>query len=247
MSNTKADVLKKAGDLEGKLKGKLFLGGAKPSDEDVKAFNDLLGAGNNNIYRWVKNLASYTEAERKAFGAPVKVTAPAVTVAAPAHPAPAAPAAKAEAPKAKAAEAPKKAEEPKKAETKPAAPADDDDVDLFGEETEEEKAAAEAKKKKDAEKKDKKVVIAKSSILIDIKPWDDTTDLKALAAKLHAIEKDGLIWGDHKLVPVAFGLKKLQQLIVIEDDKVSGDDIEEMICGFEDDVQSMDIVAWNKI
>lgn len=250
MSTTKADVLKKAGDLEGKLKGKLFLGGAKPSDEDVKAFNDLLGAGNNNIYRWVKNLASYTEAERKAFGAPVKVTAPPVTVTPPAHPAPAAPAApaaKAEAEKKT--EAPKKAEEPKKAEVKPAAPAadDDDDVDLFGEETEEEKAAAEAKKKKDAEKKDKKVVIAKSSILIDIKPWDDTTDLKALAAKLHAIEKDGLIWGDHKLVPVAFGLKKLQQLIVIEDDKVSGDDIEEMICGFEDDVQSMDIVAWNKI
>lgn len=237
---SKADVLKKAGELEGKLKGKLFLGGAKPTEEDVKAFNDLLGAGNQNIYRWVKNLASYTEAERKAFGAPVKVTAP---VAAPVAAA-AAPAAKKEEPKK---EAPKV--EAKKEEAKPAAPAaaDDDDVDLFGEETEEDKAALEAKKKKDAEKKEKKVVIAKSSILIDIKPWDDTTDLKELAKMLHAIEKDGLIWGDHKLVPVAFGLKKLQQLIVIEDDKVSGDDIEEMICGFEDHVQSMDIVAWNKI
>ena len=42
-------------------------------------------------------------------------------------------------------------------------------------------------------------------------------------------------------------MKKLQQLIVIEDDKVSGDDLEEMIMGFEDEVQSMDIVAWNKI
>jgi elongation factor 1-beta len=132
--------------------------------------------------------------------------------------------------------------------SKPAAPIDDDDVDLFGEETEEDKAALEAKKKADAEKKkEKKVVIAKSSILIDIKPWDDTTDLKELAAKLHAIEKDGLIWGDHKFVPIAYGVKKLQQLIVIEDDKVSGDDVEEMITGFEDYVQSMDIVAWNKI
>ena len=132
--------------------------------------------------------------------------------------------------------------------SKPAAPADDDDVDLFGEETEEDKAALEAKKKADAEKKkEKKVIIAKSSILIDIKPWDDTTDLTDLAAKLHAIEKDGLLWGDFKLVPVAFGLKKLQQLIVIEDDKVSGDDLEDMITGFEDYVQSMDIVAWNKI
>ncbi|TPP48260.1 EF-1 guanine nucleotide exchange domain family protein [Leishmania donovani] len=77
--------------------------------------------------------------------------------------------------------------------------------------------------------------------------WDDTIDLEALAQKLHAIQRDGLIWGDHKLVPVAFGVKKLQQLIVIEDDKVSGDDLEEMIMGFEDEVQSMDIVAWNKI
>ncbi|CUG90357.1 translation elongation factor 1-beta, putative [Bodo saltans] len=243
---TKADVLKKSGELDAKLKGKMFLGGAKPTAEDVKAFNDLLGAGNNNIYRWVKNLASYTEAERKAFGAAVKVTAPVEQVIAAAAAAPAAPAAAA-APAKK--EEPKK-EEPKKVEAKPAAPAadSDDDVDLFGEETEEDKAALEAKKKADAEKKkEKKVVIAKSSILIDIKPWDDTTDLKELAAKLHAIEKDGLIWGDHKFVAIAFGIKKLQQLIVIEDDKVSGDDLEEMITGFEDHVQSMDIVAWNKI
>ena len=141
-------------------------------------------------------------------------------------------------------------EPPKKVEHAAAPAAGDDDVDLFGEETEEEKAALEAKKKKDADaKKDKKdkVVIAKSSILMDIKPWDDTTDLQELARKLHAIEKDGLLWGDFKLVPVAFGLKKLQQLIVIEDDKVSGDDLEDIIMGFEDFVQSMDIVAWNKV
>lgn len=129
-----------------------------------------------------------------------------------------------------------------------AAAAADDDIDLFGEATEEETAALEAKKKREAEaKKAKKAVIAKSSILFDIKPWDDTVDLQALADKLHAIQRDGLLWGDHKLVPVAFGVKKLQQLIVIEDDKISGDDLEEMIMAFEDDVQSMDIVAWNKI
>ncbi|CBZ25987.1 putative translation elongation factor 1-beta [Leishmania mexicana MHOM/GT/2001/U1103] len=144
----------------------------------------------------------------------------------------------------------KKATEPAKATAPaPAAAAeDDDDIDLFGETTEEEKAALEAKKAKDAEKKKaKKEVIAKSSILFDVKAWDDTIDLGALAKKLHAIQRDGLIWGDHKLVPVAFGVKKLQQLIVIEDDKVSGDDLEEMIMGFEEEVQSMDIVAWNKI
>lgn len=134
---------------------------------------------------------------------------------------------------------------------KPAkAAADDDDVDLFGEETEEEKAALAAKKAKDEEaKKAKKVVIAKSSILVDIKPWDDTTDMAEYATKLHAIEMDGLLWGDFKMVPVAFGLKKLQQLLVIEDDKISGDDLEELLTAgwAEEYVQSIDIVAWNKV
>ncbi|CCW60013.1 unnamed protein product [Phytomonas sp. EM1] len=132
--------------------------------------------------------------------------------------------------------------------TKAKAKGDDDDIDLFGEATEEEKAALDAKKAKDAEKKKAKAApVAKSSILYDIKAWDDTVDLEALAGKLNAIQRDGLIWGDHKLVPVAFGVKKLQQLIVIEDDKVSSDDLEEMIMSFEDEVQSIDIVAWNKI
>ncbi|RNF05470.1 25 kDa translation elongation factor 1-beta [Trypanosoma conorhini] len=221
------DVSKKSGELEGKLKGKLFLGGTKPSEEDVKLFNDLLGANNTCLYRWVRHMASFTEAERKAWGAPVKVTAPALA------PAPTPAAAK---------------ETPKKAAPAPAKKDDDDDIDLFGDATEEETAALEAKKKKDADaKKAKKEIIAKSSILFDVKPWDDTVDLKALAQKLHAIKRDGLLWGDHKLVPVAFGVKKLQQLIVIEDDKVSSDDLEDLIMSFKDDVQSMDIVAWNKI
>ncbi|EKG04965.1 25 kDa translation elongation factor 1-beta, putative [Trypanosoma cruzi] len=218
------DVNKRSGELEGKLKGKLFLGGTKPSKEDVKLFNDLLGAENTYLYRWVKHMTSFTEAERKAWGAPVKVTAT-TSASAPAKQA------------------------PKKAASAPAKQADEDEeIDLFGEATEEETAALEAKKKKDADaKKAKKEVIAKSSILFDVKPWDDTVDLQALANKLHAVKRDGLLWGDHKLVPVAFGVKKLQQLIVIEDDKVSSDDLEELIMSFEDEVQSMDIVAWNKI
>lgn len=131
---------------------------------------------------------------------------------------------------------------------KAAAADDDDDVDLFGEETEEEKAALEAKKQADADaKKAKKVVIAKSSILLDIKPWDDTTDLNELAKMILAVERDGLLWGAQKMVPVAYGVKKLQQLLVIEDDKISGEDLEDIIQGFEDHVQSMDIVAWNKV
>jgi elongation factor 1-beta len=240
------DVCKKSADLESKLSGKLFLGGAKPSAEDVKAFNDLLGAGHTNLYRWAKNMATYSEGERKAWGAPVKVTAPELRMPAPVAAAPAAE--KKEEKKEKKAGKPATPAPAPKAAAPAAAAAEDDDIDLFGETTEEEAAALEAKKKADAEKKKaKKEVIAKSSILFDVKAWDDTVDLEALAQKLHAIKRDGLIWGEHKLLPVAFGVKKLQQLIVIEDDKVSGDDLEEMIMGFEDEVQSMDIVAWNKI
>ena len=212
----KCDVLKKATELESKLKGRMFIGGDKPTADDVKAFHELLGTDNVHLYRYLKHIASFTDKERAAFPA---------GKAAPAKPA-------------------------KKEEKKPAAKKEEeDDMDLFGEETEEDKAAIEAKKKADAEKKaTKKVVIAKSSILLDIKPWEDTTDLEALAKKIKALERDGILWGAHKLVPVAFGLKKLQLLFVIEDDKVSGEDLEDIICGgFEDDVQSMDIVAWNKI
>ena len=61
---------------------------------------------------------------------------------------------------------------------------------------------------------------AKSSILLDVKPWDDETDMKALENSVRGITMDGLVWGTSKLVPVAFGVKKLQIQCVIEDDKV---------------------------
>ncbi len=62
--------------------------------------------------------------------------------------------------------------------------------------------------------------MAKSSVLLDVKVWDDETDMKALEESVRSIEMDGLVWGSSKLVPVAFGVKKLQIQCVIEDDKV---------------------------
>lgn len=72
---------------------------------------------------------------------------------------------------------------------------------------------------------------------------DDETDMKALEAAVRAIEKDGLVWGASTLVPVGFGIKKLQINLVIEDDKVSLSDLEEEIQELEDYVQSTDIVS----
>merc|ERR1711885_80719 len=97
-------------------------------------------------------------------------------------------------------------------------------------------AAYNARKSAKEDKKGK--VIAKSNIILDIKPWDDETPMADLEKSIRSIEMDGLLWGTGKFVAIGYGIKKLQITCVIEDDKVTG---------FEDYVQSMDIVAFNKI
>ena len=50
-----------------------------------------------------------------------------------------------------------------------------------------------------AEKKAKKpALIAKTSVLLDVKPWDDETDMNAMLKAVKSIEKDGLVWGARK-------------------------------------------------
>merc|ERR1712233_268120 len=87
----------------------------------------------------------------------------------------------------------------------------------------------------------------KSNIILDIKPWDDETPLSKMEESVRSVEMDGLLWGTSKFVAVGYGIKKLQITCVVEDDKVSTDDLEDKITAFEDYVQSMDIVAFNKI
>ncbi|KAG8429218.1 hypothetical protein GDO86_018037, partial [Hymenochirus boettgeri] len=129
---------------------------------------------------------------------------------------------------------------------------EDDDIDLFGSDDEEE--SEEAKKIRDerlaqyeSKKSKKPALIAKSSILLDVKPWDDETDMAKLEECVRTIHMDGLVWGASKLVPVGYGIKKLQIQCVVEDDKVGTDVLEEKITAFEDYVQSMDVAAFNKI
>ena len=50
-----------------------------------------------------------------------------------------------------------------------------------------------------------------------------------------------------KLVPVGYGINKLQVLCVVEDEKVSIDELCEQIQEFEDFVQSVDIANMSKI
>jgi elongation factor 1-beta len=131
---------------------------------------------------------------------------------------------------------------------------DDDEMDFFGEMTPEEQKAAEEKKamiEKAKARGAEKAKLTKSMIILDVKPWDDTTDMAALEAEVRAIQKDGLLWGTSKLAPVGFGIKKLQITCVIEDAKVESMDaiIEEELVrdGESDNIQSIDVVAFNKL
>ncbi|XP_071375492.1 eukaryotic translation elongation factor 1 delta a (guanine nucleotide exchange protein) [Centroberyx affinis] len=128
---------------------------------------------------------------------------------------------------------------------------EDDDLDLFGSDEEDDAEAARVKQERvdayAAKKAKKPVLIAKSSILLDVKPWDDETDMAKLEECVRSVEADGLLWGASKLVPVGYGIKKLQINCVVEDDKVGTDMLEEEITKFEDYVQSVDVAAFNKI
>lgn len=83
---------------------------------------------------------------------------------------------------------------------------------------------------------------AKSVVTMEVKPWDDETDLGELEKSVRSIEQDGLVWGKSQLIAIGYGIKKLQINLVIEDDKVGLDDLQETIAEFEDYVQSSDIV-----
>lgn len=129
---------------------------------------------------------------------------------------------------------------------------DDDDVDIFGDDDEEEDLEA-AKIREErlaayAQKKSTKTaVIAKSSVVLDVKPWSDETDMMEVERLVRTIVKDGLIWGAGKLVEIGYGIKKLQIGCVVEDDKIGIEELSEEIQEFEDHVQSVDIAAFNKI
>merc|ERR1712062_604939 len=81
----------------------------------------------------------------------------------------------------------------------PAAPEEEDsDVDLFASDDEvaerikaERIAAYNARKSAKEDKKGK--VIAKSNIILDIKPWDDETDMAKLEESVRSVSMDGLL------------------------------------------------------
>lgn len=149
-----------------------------------------------------------------------------------------------------AAPAPVKAAPPAKKEEKEEEE-EDDDFDMFGSDEEEDEEAEKIKQERlaayAAKKSKKPALIAKSSVLLDVKPWDDETDMKEMENLVRTIEMDGLLWGQAVLKPIGYGINKLVINCVVEDDKISIEELSEKIEAFEDHVQSVDVAAFNKI
>ncbi|KAG8858937.1 Translation elongation factor 1 beta [Tulasnella sp. 330] len=128
---------------------------------------------------------------------------------------------------------------------------DDEEVDLFGSDDEDDAEAERIKAERVAEYNKKKAgkakTTAKSVVTLDVKPWDDETDMAALEKAVRSIEMEGLLWGASKLVAIGYGIKKLQINLVIEDELVSLDDLQEKIAEHEDYVQSTDVAAMQKL
>jgi len=228
------DLLSDAGLtlLNNWVKTRSYIVGYTPSQADVKTFQAIKEQPAADKYpyaaRWYKHIATFESEFSSLPGDPTKEYT---------------------------AYGPESSEltvNPAKAPEKAAEEEDDDDVDLFGSDDEEEDAeAAKIREQRLAEYAAKKAgktkPAAKSIVTLDVKPWDDETDMKELEAAVRSIEKEGLVWGGAKLVPLGFGIKKLQINLVVEDDKVSLDELQEQIAEFEDYVQSSDIAAMQKL
>ncbi|TBU31005.1 hypothetical protein BD311DRAFT_753641 [Dichomitus squalens] len=211
------------GKLEAHLASRSYVEGYTPSQADVTVFKAISSApnasANPHVARWYNHIKSY-EAEFGSLSGSSSAGEAFLGGAAAATPA--------------------KAEED-----------DDDEVDLFGSDDEEDAEAERIKAERvaayNAKKAAKPKTVAKSVVTFEVKPWDDETDMVKLEEAVRSIEMEGLVWGASKLVPIGYGIKKLQITLVVEDELVSLDELQERVAEFEDYVQSSDIAAMQKL
>ncbi|OJT11311.1 Elongation factor 1-beta [Trametes pubescens] len=208
--------------LEAHLATRSYVEGYTPSQADVAVFKAIASApdasANPHVSRWYNHIKSYTAEFDSLPGSS------------------------------------KAGEAFLGADATPAAAAveDDDEVDLFGSDDEDEDAEAERVKAEriaayNVKKAGKPKTIAKSVVTFEVKPWDNETDMAELEKAVRSIEKPGLVWGASKLVPVGYGIRKLQITLVVEDELVSLDELQEQVAEFEDYIQSSDVVAMQKL
>ena len=222
-------------------------GGAAPTAADTTVFNVVGFAAQDksmpHLTRWFNHMLTFTAAERAAFTGAAAAAAPA------------APAAKKVVKKAVVEE-----EE------------DDDMDDMFGSDDEDEEAEAAKQAAIDriaaahnAKKEASRIAKGKAkrrdinSYVFDVKPYEIETDLEAMAQDFKKIACNGIkAWGvEHKLIPVAFGIKKLRIQVIVYGDDGDGETVGEsfgedeifdlMNAIHEDDIQSIDTHSFTKM
>ena len=219
-------------DLEKKLENNLFVKGAQPSHDDAEAFAKFVEAKvvpdqdkYPSVWAWYSLMVLFEDEVIKSWKPQQGKQE--------------------QHKKEKGGKGGKKNKNEEKKEEK----AEEDDLDLFGDETEEDKKAKEEMKQKNKEKKGKKKKeVDKSHVILEIKGWDAEQDLEALAKKIiSTIKMDGLSWNTgYKLEEVAFGVKKLIIAFLVEDEKCSVQEIVDELESWENDIQSVDVVSFNK-
>jgi len=233
-------------ELNKYLETRSYVEGFRPSGADSSLLCQIHACVDSKKYphvsRWLNHISSFSSCQRASWSGDHCVAASSSSAAA-AKPAPKKPAAKK-------ADSDSEDEEPapKKPAAKKAADSDDDGFDMSSEDDEETLAIiAKKNAEKEAKNKGKPAVIAKSSVILFVKPLEAETDMKVVAEKIKKeVVMDSLQWGDYELLPVAYGIMKLRIICVIEDDKVQLDDLTEAIEAMEE-VQSVDIDAFNKL
>jgi len=234
------DKPKGLGKLNGFLAPKSYVVGYYPSKEDADLFKELSkhwGSGPDAKFaharRWWAHINSFSEDERNSWTSP-EVKQKHTEQKKEEHK-----------PQEHKKEEEKKEEKKKQDEEEE----EDDGGDLFGGDDDEE-LEKEAKKIAEESKKDAKPVrVQKSNVILDVKPYTSETKMDELEKLVRDIKMDGLVWGPHKMVDIAYGVQKLQITCVVEDEKVNMEDLEELIkaLGNEEMVQSVDVAAMVRV
>jgi len=226
------------------LASRSYISGYKISSEDVTLVqqvpHNINGTKFAHVLRWYKHIRAQPEWVINSLGGLKPSEAEEGEVKA-------SPKQKSQTPKQKSQTPKQKPESPKVVAKKEEE--DDDDFNLDdtdGADTAQKLKEIAAKKEEEANKAKKPAPVARSSVILDIKPEGLETDMEALEKQVRSITKEGLSWGAHQFVPVAYGIKKLRIIGIIVDDLISVDDLQEDIEKF-DGVQSTDIYAFNKI
>jgi len=251
------------------LADKSYIEGYKVSQADFNVFcqvniNTVDGAKFPHVVRWHNHINSYSPLCKKGSEcAKSNKAAPKSPAKSPAQ----GPKSPAQGPKSPAqgpkspAQGPKSpAKSPAQGPAKKKSNADEDLGDPFAEEeidpfevTEEDgesykKIAQIAKEKMEKDKKaGKKKELARSTLILDIKPEDDETDMVQLEKAVRGITMKGLDWRGSELVPIFRDLKKLRIICVIVDDDVPYTDVVTEEIEKLPRVQSTDVYAFNKV